>query len=130
MPSPINYLGMTSVEKNIWTIVDTTDPWIFPSQDDIEVPLLVAKVSYQSIFDATYDSILTPPISKELDEAYFPAWEENSTYSYEFLDMVLPSDEAIMEAMIGPEKICEDLHHKSYFLPKQDWKLRVPCETN
>ena len=32
------------------------------------------------------------------------------------LDMVFPSDEAIMEAMCGQDKICEDIHHQSYFL--------------
>ena len=30
--------------------------------------------------------------------------------------MVFPSDEAILEAMSGRDKICEDVHHKSYFL--------------
>ena len=30
--------------------------------------------------------------------------------------MGFPFDEAILEAMIGPKKICEYLHHKSYFL--------------
>ena len=28
----------------------------------------------------------------------------------------LPSDEAILEAMCARDKICEDLHHRSYFL--------------
>ena len=32
--------------------------------------------------------------------------------------MVFPSDEAILEAMCGRDKICEDIHHRSYFLPK------------
>ena len=32
--------------------------------------------------------------------------------------MVLPSDEAILEAMSGCGKICEDIHHRSYFLPE------------
>ena len=32
--------------------------------------------------------------------------------------MVLPSDEAILEAMSGRGKIYEDLHHRSYFLPE------------
>ena len=36
-------------------------------------------------------------------------------YSYDFLDMV-PSDETILEAMIGQENTCEYLHHKSFFL--------------
>jgi hypothetical protein len=30
----------------------------------------------------------------------------------------LPSDEAIIEAMTGPDKPWEDLHHRSYFLPE------------
>ena len=44
--------------------------------------------------------------------------QTHSTYSYDFLDMVFPSDVAILEAMIGPENICEYLHHKSFFLPE------------
>ena len=32
--------------------------------------------------------------------------------------MVFPVDEAILEAMSGRDKICEDLHHRSYFLPE------------
>ena len=31
--------------------------------------------------------------------------------------MVLPSNEVILEAMCGHDNICEDLHHRSYFLP-------------
>ena len=47
-----------------------------------------------------------------------PAWAENSSHSIDCLDMVLPSDEAILEAMSGRDKICEDLNHRSYFLPE------------
>ena len=32
--------------------------------------------------------------------------------------MVLLSDEAILEAMCEHDNICEDLHHRSYFLPE------------
>ena len=45
--------------------------------------------------------------------------------------MVLPSDEAILEAMCGQDKICEDLHHQSYFLSelsrieKQEFLVRL-----
>ena len=31
MPTPINYLGMTSVGNKICTIVDRNDPWVLPS---------------------------------------------------------------------------------------------------
>ena len=39
MPAPINYLGTTSVGKKICTIVDITNLWVLPSQDDIDVTL-------------------------------------------------------------------------------------------
>ena len=82
------------------------------------MPLSTIEVSYQAIFDAIDYSITTPPVSEESDEAHLPSWAENSTYSYDCLDMVFPSDEAILEAMIGPENICEGLHHKYFFLPE------------
>jgi hypothetical protein len=34
------------------------------------------------------------------------------------LDLVFPSDEVILEAMTGPNRPWDDLHHRSYFLPK------------
>ena len=43
----------------------------------------------------------------------------------------LPSDEAILEAMSGRDNICEDLQHRSYFLPdlskieNQEFKVRL-----
>ena len=107
-----------SVGNSIATVVDRTDPWVLPSCHETQVPLSTVEVAYQAVFNATVDSIANPStISEESNEAYLPAWAENSTYSYDCLDMVLPSDKAILEAMIGRYKICEDLHHKSFFLP-------------
>ena len=49
----------------------------------------------------------------------FPAWEVDSSHSHNFLDVFL-SDEAILEAVSGIEQPWEELHHRSYFLPKLD----------
>ena len=114
--APIKYLGTTSVGKKICTFVDRNDPWVLPSQEEPSVPFATTEVAYQAIFDATVDFISTPYILEESDEYYFPAWEENSTYLYDYLDMVLQYGEAISKAMIGEEKHCEDLHHKCYFV--------------
>ena len=46
-----------------------------------------------------------------MEEAYMLAWIENYLHFWDCLDMVLPSDEAILEAMCRHDKICEDLHH-------------------
>ena len=88
-------------------------------QEEPQLPLPAVEVAYQAVFNATIDSIMNPsPVSEELDESYLRAWADKSTYSYDFLDIVFPSDEEIMEAMIGKENICEYLHHNSFYLPK------------
>ena len=98
----INYLGSTSVGKPTVTVVDRTDPWVLPSHHELEVPLLAAKVAYQAIVHTTVDPILVPlTMSEELEECYLPTWAKNSLLSRDRLDMVLPSDEAILEAMCG-----------------------------
>ena len=119
IPALIDYLGYTSVGKSTATIVDRMDPWVLPSYYEHEVPLLIVEVAYQAIINTTIDLVFVPPIvSKEIEEAYLLAWAENSLYTDDYLDMVLPSDEAILEAMSGWDNICEDLHHRSYFLPE------------
>ena len=100
IPAPINYLGSTSVGKYIGMVIDRTDPWILPTNHKTCVPLSAVEVACQAIVNTTVDPILTPStVSKESEEAYFPAWEENSLYSNDFLDMFFPLDEAILESM-------------------------------
>ena len=118
-PALINYIGSTSVGKSIVTVVDRTDPWVLPSHHEPEFPLSTVEVAYQAITHTVVDPIPVPlTVSEKLEEAYLPAWAENSFHSTDCLDMVLPYDEAILEAMCGRDKICKDLHHRSYFLPE------------
>ena len=117
LPAPINYIGSTSVVKSIAMVVDRTDPWVLPSPHELEVPLSSVEVAYQAITQTNVDPIPDPLIvSEDVEEVYLPAWAKNSLHSIDCLDMVLPSDEAILEAMSGCGKIYEDLHHRSYFL--------------
>ena len=39
MPTPINYLGTTSVGKNICTVANRTNPWVIYLKEDPDVPL-------------------------------------------------------------------------------------------
>ena len=112
-PTPVNYIGSTSVGKSIASVVDRTDPWILPTPQEPEVPLSAVEVAYQAITQATADPIpdlLT--VSDDLEEVYLSAWAENSLHSIDCLDTILPSNEAILEAMCSRNKICEDLHHQ------------------
>ena len=132
IPASINYLGSTSVGNSIATVGDRTDPWVLPSHYEPKVPLLALQVAYKAIVNTTVDPILIPPtVSEELEEVYLPAWAENFLYTDDCLDLVFPSDEAILEAMSEQDKICKDLHHRSYFLPKlsrienQEFRVRL-----
>ena len=58
--------------------------------------------------------------TEEEDPYVLPAWEVQSSHAHDCLDMVFPSDEAIIEAMSGVEPPWEELHHRSYFLPELD----------
>ena len=92
-------------------VVDRTDPWVLPSHNEPEVPLSTVEVAYQAITQTTVDPVLDPlTVSEDLEEVYLPAWAENSLHYTDCLDMVLPSDEAILEAMCRRDKICEDHH--------------------
>jgi hypothetical protein len=45
-----------------------------------------------------------------------PIWAQSSLVDTDSLDLVLPSDEAIIEAMTSLDRPCDVLHHRSYFL--------------
>ena len=53
------------------------------------------------------------------------AWEVKYSHAHNCLDIVFPSDEAIIESMSGVEPPWEEIHHRSYFLPELD---HLECE--
>jgi hypothetical protein len=100
------------------------DPWILPSpsatmdetgHSGMSMPLSATEVAYSLVqqASATPDPILT----QELDPLLKPIWAQGSLANIDSLDLVLPSDEAVIEVMTSPDKPWEDLHHRSYFLP-------------
>jgi hypothetical protein len=82
----------------------------------MSTPLSTAEVAYSLVQQA---SATPDPIpAQELDPFLEPIWAQDSFANTDSLELVLPSDEAIIEAMTGPDKLWEDLHHRSYFLPE------------
>jgi hypothetical protein len=78
------------------------------------MPLSATEVAYNIFQQASVNPDLTP--SQELDPVLEPIWAQYSLATQDYLDLVLPSDEVILEAMTGPDRPWDDLHHRSYFL--------------
>jgi hypothetical protein len=101
------------------------DPWILPSpsatmdetgHSGMSMPLSVTEVAYSLV---QQDSVHTDPTpAQELDPLLEPIWAQGSLANIDSLDLVFPSNKVVIEAMTSPDKPWEDLHHRSYFLPK------------
>jgi hypothetical protein len=80
----------------------------------MEMQLSVEEIACQSILDATVD---LDPFSSQMDEedhVLEPVWAIQSSCSHDCLDDTLPSDEAILENMYGPNRPWDDMYHRSY----------------
>jgi hypothetical protein len=83
---------------------------------DMSIPLSTIEVAYSLVQKASTET--DPTLAQELDLLLEPIWTQGSLTDTDSLDLVFPSDEAIIEAMTSPNKPWDDLHHKSYFLPE------------
>jgi hypothetical protein len=101
------------------------DLWILPSPSammdgtghpGMSMPLSAAEVAYSLVQQNFSHTDPTP--TQEFDPLLEPIWTQGSLAHTDSLDLVLPSDEAIIEEMTSPNKPWEDLHHRSYFLPE------------
>jgi hypothetical protein len=112
------------------------DPWILPSpsatmdetgHSGMSMPLSAAEVAYSLVQQASANP--DPTLAQELDPPLEPIWAQGSLANIDSLDLVLPSDEAVIEAMTSPDKPWEDLHHRSLFPPrvKPNRGRRVHC---
>jgi hypothetical protein len=101
------------------------DPWILPSPSatmdeaghpGMSMPFSTTKVEYSLVQQASANTDPTP--AQELDPLLEPIWAHGSLANTDSLDLFLPYDEAVIEAMTSPDKAWEDPHHRSYFLPE------------
>jgi hypothetical protein len=100
-------------------------PFILPSPSatmdgtghpGMSMPLSTAEEAYSLVQQALANKDPTP--AQELDPLLEPIWAQGSLTDTDSLDLVLPSNEVVIEAMTSPEKTWDDLHHRSYFLPE------------
>jgi hypothetical protein len=82
----------------------------------MSMPLSTTEVAYSLVQQTLANPDSTP--AQELDPLLEPIWAQGSLANIDSLDLVFPSDEAVIETMTSPDKPWEDLHHISYFLPE------------
>jgi hypothetical protein len=101
------------------------DPWILPSPSTtmdgigypgMSMPFSAAEVAYSLVQQVSSNTDPTP--AQEFDPLLEPIWAQGSLTKTDSLDLVLPSDKVVIEAMTSLDKPWEDLHHRSYFLPE------------
>jgi hypothetical protein len=101
------------------------DPWILPSpfptmdgtgHPGMSMPLPTTEVVYSLVQEDSANP--NPTSAQEFNPLLEPIWAQGSFTDTDSLDLVLPSDEAVIEAMTSPDKPWDDLHHISYFLPE------------
>jgi hypothetical protein len=80
------------------------------------MPLSMIEVAYSIVQQASTDPYPTP--AQKLDPVLEPTWDQCPLVDTDSLDLVFPSDEAIIEAMNSPDRPWDDLHHRYYFLPE------------
>jgi hypothetical protein len=104
----------TTYFKDLWTLPSPSTMMDETGNAGMATPFSATEVAYSLVqqTSATPDPIPT----QELDPLLEPIWAQDSLTDIDSLDLVLPSDEAIIEAMTGPDKPWDDLHHRSYFL--------------
>lgn len=130
LPSPFAKINAISSSKEspreeFFRTCYFSDPWTLPSPtttlvegqgNGMAFPISAVELRYQSIVNSA-DDHSTPFSEEELDGDVAMAWSLDSTSALDCLDSFLPSEEAILEAMMGIDRPWEDLHHHSYFLP-------------
>jgi hypothetical protein len=108
----------TSYFNDPWTLTSLTTSYEGHSHIRMEMSLHIVNIAYRTIQETTANLDPLSSQMKEVDLVQQPIWVIKSSSSHDFLDGTFPLDKEILEAMNGPERPWEGLHHISYFLPK------------
>jgi hypothetical protein len=102
--------------NDLWSLPSPSTTMEVTGHHGMSMPLSMAEVVYSIVKQALADP--DPALAQELDSNLEPIWAQYSLATTNSLDLFLPSDEAIIEALTGPDRPWDNLHHRSYFLPE------------
>ena len=86
----------TQYLNDSWTLPDLNVSTLGKGFTGMASPLSMAEIAY---LDITTNHGKNPPEKVEIDQYDSPTWSLNNRTNIDLIDLILPSDEAIMEAM-------------------------------
>jgi hypothetical protein len=110
------FLFRTTYFHDLWTLPSTSTSMEGTGHLGMAMPLSTIEVVYSIVQQASVEPDPTP--AQDLDPILEPIWAQGSLTTTYSLDLVLPSNEAIIEVLTGLDRPWDDLHHRSYFLPE------------
>jgi hypothetical protein len=106
----------TSYVNDPWTLHSSNASCEGQSNEGMAMPLSTTKIVYKFVLDSSTNPNLVTSQTDEEDIVLYPIWATSSSFSHDFLDDNLPSDERIIEAMNGSKRPWDDMRHFFYFL--------------
>jgi hypothetical protein len=111
-------ISINMISAVIGKPIGYNDPWVIPHPSDIEcygdtIALSPMDLAYSVIQSVGYSSNSHSSLllDEELDQFFSPCWVNHNSTSHDFLKIIFPSDEDIMEVMTLQDKPWEDSHH-------------------
>jgi hypothetical protein len=102
--------------NDLWNLPSPLDSMEGIGHPSMGMPLSSVEVAYSIFQQASVNPDPTP--AQELDPIIEPIWAQGSLANIYSLDLVFPSYEVILEELTSLDRPWDDLHHRSYFLPK------------
>ena len=116
----------TSTRSVSFCTSNMEDPWVLSALSTSSEPVVTnvslpaTMIAYQTNIESVAEPSPSSSWTEEEDPYVLPAWAVQSSHAHDYLDTVFPSDEAIIEAMLGFEPPWEEIHHRYYFLHELD----------
>jgi hypothetical protein len=118
-PTTQHIVMINMISTMAYQYFESSDPWIVPSPLEFNA---LGDVMPLSVVEDSYDAIQSASLS--LDDQHLlasntyslPSWLDSLSFSFNYILLIFPSNESIMEMINIEEVPWDENHHQSSFL--------------